>query len=49
MLLSIITAVNIILIIILAILIYVNRGKNNKIVLVLFALSIIIFVANYLW
>ena len=41
-------AVNIILIIILAILIYINRGKNSGIVIVLFAVSVIVFIVNYI-
>ncbi|MBQ2831175.1 hypothetical protein [Methanobrevibacter sp.] len=40
--------INITLIVVLALLIYKNRGKNSMIVIILFILSVIIFILNYI-
>ncbi|WP_298522496.1 hypothetical protein [uncultured Methanobrevibacter sp.] len=40
--------INCILIVVLGMLIYINRGKNSRAVIILFIISLLVFIANYI-
>ena len=44
----IIRLINCILIVALAVLLYKNRGNNSPIVIILFVLSVVLFIVNYI-